>query len=266
MSMIGITTVVYNKLEFCKEAIEAVLNKTERPFFYVLVYNASPYPGVKEYIQSLEDKVDKIIYNDTNMGVSYTYFQGYQECKQASVDYYVKIDDDTILQTPNWNSIMLDAFNRFEKLGVLSADLDMGKQTGPFTVSMNGPLEIEEYENPCVGGAATMYPMSLFESIGFFADFGLYAHEDGEFAHRAKQAKYRTAYIRQVKAKHLARTDKADKAFDSWKIAVHFSQEKRDYPTWLREEFNKEVKEVLRCQEHGEKPELIQLPSQPARQ
>lgn len=240
--MIGITTVVYNQLAFCQQAIEAVLEKTKGPFFYVLVFNASPYPGVKEYIQSIENKVDKVIYNQENVGVSQAYFQGYQECVKAGQLYFVKLDDDTVLQTQDWDQIMLDAFTRFPDLGVLSVDLDSGKQTGSFVVSQKGNFCIEEYENVCVGGAATMYPMWLFRSIGFFKNFGLYAHEDGEFCARAKGAHFKIAYLQNVKANHLGRGENSDQMYDGWKTAVHFSGEKRDYPTWLREEFEDQVK------------------------
>lgn len=240
--MIGITTVIYNKLDFCQQAIEAVLSKTKEPFFYVLVFNASPYPKVKEYVEGLEGKVDKVIYNQTNIGVSAAYAQGFDLCAKEGCIYFVKLDDDTVMQTESWDNIMLDAFSRFERLGILSADLDAGKMDGPYTISGKGDIRIEEFENPCVGGAATMYPMWLFESIGFFKNFGLYAWEDYDICVRAKEANFRTAYIQNVKALHLARTENSDKDYDFWKLAVHHSQETRDYPTWLREEFGREVK------------------------
>ena len=249
--MLGITTVVYNKLDFCKQAIEAVFRKTKEPFYYVIIYNGSPYEGVREYLKELEEEKRPnpaecylmVKYNEQNLGVSKAYAQGYAELKNQGCLYFVKLDDDTVLQTDGWDRIMLDAFTRFRDLGALSADLDRGKQTGPSIVKSKGDIEIEEFPgNPCVGGAATMYPMWLFESIGFFKDFGLYAHEDGEFCARVKQAKLTTGYIKNVKAIHLARTESADKAYDFWKLLYHSGQTKLDYPNWLKE--YEEIKEV----------------------
>lgn len=251
--MLGITTVVYNQLSFCQQAIEAVLMKTRNPFYYVIIYNGSPYPGVRQYLEKLRGDLRPnraecylmIKYNEKNLGVSSAYAQGYQELKAQGCLYFIKLDDDTVLQTEGWDHIMLDAFTRFRDLAVLSADLDRGKQEGPSITKSKGNIDLEVFpDNPCVGGAATMYPMWLFESMGFFKNFGLYAHEDGEFCARVKQAKLTTAYIRNVKAIHLARTDVSDKYLDDWKLQYHYGKTKLDYPTWLKECEDKEVKEV----------------------
>src|SRR3972149_10165916 len=165
--MIGICTVVYNKLYFVKSTVEAVLENTTPPYVYVLVFNDSPYPGVKEYVESLQPQRIKIIENPSNYGVTKAYKQGLDWLKYQhfawtpapwKVKYFAKIDDDTIIQTKGWNEKMLEPFKYYKNLGILSANIDSGKQTGPFKKlfpAASNPdfhFSLEVFNNPCVGG------------------------------------------------------------------------------------------------------------------
>ena len=248
--MIGICSVIYNKLDFVKRTVEAVLENTTPPYVYVLVYNDSPYPGVKEYIESLESDFIRIIWNRENKGVTKAYKQGYDFVKQmALVHYFAKIDDDTIIQTKDWDKKMIEAIEEFycrsNPVAILSANIDSGKQVGPFK-ELQGPFDkniiIEVFDNPCVGGACTVYPIELFEKIGFFKDFGYYGQEDGEFANRAVEAGYFTAYLRDVHCKHLGRTKESDPLLDAWKLEAWSQQTKKEFRIWAKEKYGKIVK------------------------
>lgn len=240
--MLGITTVVYNKLDFVKRTVEAVLENTKKPYCYILVYNDSPYKNVHDYICELQRENDYLmfVFNKRNAGVTKAYNQGLSELIKAnhSLTYFAKVDDDTIIQTKNWNEKMIQAFEDFPKLGVLSANIDSGKQVGRYKELKKNKTTLEVFEAPSVGGGCTIYPMELFKTIGFFRDFGYYGVEDGEFAIRARRENYITAYLKDVHCKHLGRTDESDKYFDTWKLLYWNGKTELDYPTWLKETHN----------------------------
>ncbi len=234
--MLGIATVVYNQLDFCKQAIEGVLNNTEGEYAYALLFNDSPYDGVLDYLKTLTDKVSIMIISEENLGVS----RGYGEClnaliKKHPIDYFAKVDDDTVIQTPGWNTKMLAAYKAFPRLGILSADIDNGKQVGPMREYEKDGVTLEVYDNPSVGGACTIYPLELFKAVGFYGSYGFYGHEDGELAHRARLNGYMTAYLKGVDVKHLGRTAGSDKDYDDWKIEYWFQRTDKDYPSWKKE-------------------------------
>ena len=232
--MLGIVTIVYNKLSLVKRSIEATLAMTKPPYIFVLVCNNPPYPGVEKYVKSLEGRVSHIIFNKKNQGVSKALFQGFSFCEKRGCKFLAKIDDDTVVLSRDWNTVMMKAFARFENLGILSADIDSGKQTGKSELSQDGNLVIEEFELPCVGGACTIYPVEMFYKIGFFKNFGYYGHEDGEFSVRARENNYRTAYLINTKCQHLGRTKESDPELDKWKLATHFGKTRKEFRDWLK--------------------------------
>lgn len=241
--MIAICTVVYNKLDFVKRTIESVLNNTKPPYLYVLVYNDSPYEGVWEYIEGLKTEVDFIIRNPSNVGISRALAQGLKKVMHAPhITHFCKIDDDTIALTRDWNEKMIDAFEVFPYLGVLSADIDSGKQTGRFEEHTKEGVTIQVFDKPSVGGALTIYPLEVFKKVGFFKDFGYYGMEDGEFAQRCRECGYQSAYLKGVNCQHLGRTSESDPFFDEWKIAAWCKNTNLDYPDWLRKEHHREVR------------------------
>lgn len=230
--MIGIVTVVYNQLAFVKATIEAVIEKTKKPYIYIIIFNQAPYPGVLEYVRSLKGVI--LIENKNNVGITRALKQGYELIKDAGIEMMVKVDDDTVIQTDGWNKKFIQAFLTFKNLGILSADIDKGKQVGPSKLTIENGLGIEQFANPCVGGGFTAYPVKLFELIGFFKEFGFYGQEDGEFANRVNNAGLKTGYLQNVKVKHLGRTEESDELYDQWKILYWNKQTPLDYPEWKR--------------------------------
>lgn len=238
---LGICTVVYNQPLFVQRTIDALLQNTVGDYCYCLIFNNSPYKGTRDVVERFASRVDKIIYNIENLGVSAAYNQGFDYLKIQKVDFYLKLDDDTVIETRDWDKRMLDAFTAFPELGVLSADIDMGKQVGDHVEMTNKGTTIQVFENPSVGGACTMYPMKIFDSLGLFNNFGFYGQEDGEFASRVRSAGYMTAYLKGTNVKHLGRGEGSDPFYDSWKLEYWYRRTELDYPTWLKA--NKEDKE-----------------------
>ncbi len=242
--MLAIGMAAYNKGDFLEASVEAVLEKTEGPYLFCVIDNCPPYADSQTYLQDLRKRDGIIVLGGKhNVGIARAHLAAlnfmtnpkYYPLLASHVTHYVKVDDDTVMQTKGWDRFMLSAFKQWPRLAVLSADIDSGKQGGVPKVKKRGGLAIEVFEAPSVGGAFTMYPLSVFAKYGFFQDFGLYGHEDGEFAQRMRDRERLTAYLRNAKCIHLGRTENSDPAYDQWKTETWSRRTTLDYPSWRKE-------------------------------
>lgn len=130
MSKIAVIACVYNSLPLVKEAISAAIDQSrgDETFFF-LVDNHSPDPQVGPWIRQLRGRVT-VVEPGRNLGCHGGWNFGREKALETvragvpSFDYFVKLDDDTVVQTEGWDSLMAKALERLEDYAFISADGD----------------------------------------------------------------------------------------------------------------------------------------------
>ena len=125
MKKIPILLTTYNRLEYTKKSLSSIIENTSDSGILYIIDNAST-DGTIEYLNSIEHSmVEKIIFNDTNIGVSGAMNQFFDIIKD-DYEYFAKVDNDTIVP-PGWLNSLLSA--------LVEADIDIVQAKHYFVLS-----------------------------------------------------------------------------------------------------------------------------------
>lgn len=252
--LIDIVTVVFNQPAFVKATLESLFKGTDLPYSLTIVHNASPYQDTREYVRQLEEGKIKlpdkcvllnVIHNESNLGVSIAYNKGF---RKGNAGLICKLDDDVILPE-GWLNPMLIAFETIPNLGACSTYLtedssgikpNLGSRSdghADYPLFFNYPnakhnitIETEEYHT--VGGWCLVTRRDLFNRAGGFDERQLYGLADGLYSQCMRYMGYKVCYIKNVNARHLARTQESDPDYDSWKTEYATGGTREDFSLW----------------------------------
>ena len=93
-SLIPIMMITWNRFEYTKQAIKAILENTKHPFILWIWDNGST-DGTIQYLKDIEDKRIQVIFSTKNVGLvppMNEFFKWYPK-----VEYIAKVDNDTIV-------------------------------------------------------------------------------------------------------------------------------------------------------------------------
>ena len=188
---VHICMVTYNRLDFTKQAIESILKNTKYPHIITVVDNNSQ-DGTKEYLARLrrEGFIKNLIFLDKNIGVAKASNLAWQQEPDAA--YYLKYDNDIVIQKPNWLRNLVKAVDSIQELGAIGYNFE---STSYPAEEVNGHrIRIKRDAN--IGGANYLIPKRVEEKLGYWCeDYGLYGEEDGDYSLRLRLAGYYNAYM-----------------------------------------------------------------------
>jgi glycosyltransferase involved in cell wall biosynthesis len=117
---IAIVVITHSRVELLRQCVENVLMGTSPATTEVVIWNNASTDGTKDYLDSLRDPRIRIVHHSKNIG-SNAYEQGF---RLTSAQYLVDLDDDVTGAPPEWDRILLDAYDRIPQIGFLAADLE----------------------------------------------------------------------------------------------------------------------------------------------
>ena len=229
-------TLIYNKLDFCKRAVESFLNFNglePENLRYILWDQGAPYPDVKEWLDGMRQDERVEVWGDgVNIGVGAALNAVIESTESA---YVYKFDDDNEF-LPHTLPGQLMAYILTENagfpLGVLSADVvGVGKANGPYYEVEILPGMMLQC-SPCVGGGACLYSRKILNEIGPFRADRLYGVEDGDFASKAVKKGYHNAYLKDYYHISYCRGEEADPEIDRWKLEYTFGRTSKSFEEW----------------------------------
>ncbi|MEW5976528.1 MAG: glycosyltransferase [Acidobacteriota bacterium] len=187
---VNIGMVTYNRLEFTRRSIEALLKNTRFPYVLTVVDNHSQ-DGTVEYLKQLkrEGIIKNLVLLTENVGVAKASNLAWQMEEAAA--YYLKLDNDIVIQKPDWLDQMVEVIDDLPQLGAVAYNFEpvsypVHRQNGHTVRIKDGTL----------GGACFLVPRRTHEKLGFWCeDYGLYGEEDFDFSHRLQFAGLQTAYM-----------------------------------------------------------------------
>ncbi|MBA3611847.1 MAG: glycosyltransferase, partial [Nitrospirales bacterium] len=116
---VNIGMVTFNRVEFTKQAIAALFQHTCFPHVITVVDNGST-DGTPEYLQALQKQgfITNLILLPDNVGIAKASNLSWSQ--EPDAEYYLKLDNDIVIQKPNWLSRMVEVIDRIPELGAIA--------------------------------------------------------------------------------------------------------------------------------------------------
>lgn len=188
-NFVNITIVTYNRLSATRRCIESVLATADYAYVLTVVDNGSR-DGTVEWLQEqkAEGQINNLILHPVNKGVARAANDGW-EAEPAR--YYMKLDNDIIMQKQGWLSPMARVLDQRAEVGAVAYNVEPISYP---VVEIGGlPLRIK---NGNLGGCCIMIPERIHRELGFWCeDYGLYGEEDTDYGLRIMLAGYLNAYM-----------------------------------------------------------------------
>jgi GT2 family glycosyltransferase/Tfp pilus assembly protein PilF len=188
---VNIGMVTYNRLEFTRQAIQAVLQYTDFPYVLTVVDNASQ-DGTREYLTELRRQgiINRLILLDDNIGVARA--SNLAWLAQPEAQFYLKLDNDIVIQKPHWLESMVQAVERIPKLGAVGYNFEPVS----YPVQKINGVSLRLKERGIMGGACFLVPQRVQRQFGYWCeDYGLYGEEDGDYCTRLALGGLGFAYL-----------------------------------------------------------------------
>lgn len=187
---VNIGMVTFNRLEFTTQAITALFQHTCFPHVITVVDNGST-DGTPEYLQALYQQgfITNLILLPSNVGIAKASNLAWSQ--EPDAEYYLKLDNDIVIQKPGWLSNMVDVIDHIPGLGAIAYSFE--PLTYPVREIRGIPIR------PKVGnlnGACTLIPKRTHQTLGFWCeDYGLYGEEDADYGLRMQLQGLQNAYM-----------------------------------------------------------------------
>jgi len=227
---VNICMVTFNRLEFTQKAIHSIVEYTRYPYVLTVIDNNSN-DGTKEYLLDLKKKeiIDNLILIEENIGVAKASNIGWLLVPEA--DYYMKFDNDIVIEKYNWLTNMVRVINIVKELGMIGYNFEIA--TYPLIQKEGENIRVKD--GTSLGGACVLIPKRTRDLLGYWSEeYGLYGEEDADYGERVNQSNLLNAYMDDedigihLPAGKAALIDEVSyDAADGVEESLH-----RDYRTW----------------------------------
>ena len=179
---VNISIVTYNRLEFTKQAIASIVRFTNFPYVITVVDNASN-DGTQIFLKELEqtEVIKNLILLPNNIGVAKA--SNLAWLQEPDALYYLKYDNDIVIQKNNWLSALISVVDTVPEIGVIGYNFE--PVSYPLRVFNGFKIRVKEEAN--IGGACFLIPKRTQKILGYWCeDYGLYGFEDLDYSFRVK--------------------------------------------------------------------------------
>jgi len=216
-----VITINYNQNQYTLNCIESLLKSDYDHFQIMLIDNGSTKTNKEELERLLPDDnrviLKKIINNRGYVaGINY----GLEECSKLNPDYYVIMNNDTIIERTAISELVKTA-EKYNNRAIVAGKVlhmdhpDYIQQTGTIFTDRRylhgyspgkneldtGQCDIEE-ERDSLDDILWILPASIIKDIGNYCNYFFLYAEQGDFAQRARRFGYKLIYTPKVKIWH----------------------------------------------------------------
>ena len=237
---VNISVVTFNRLEKTKFCLESIFRNTEVPFMLTVVDNNSE-DGTRDWLLSNAFPISRVVLLNQNIGIAKASNIAWRDGPKA---YYVKLDNDIVIEKRGWLRELVELCDNVDKLGVVAYNVE-GRR---FREASQGPLKFQIKDQGNLGGCSIMIPQRTWEKLGYWCeDYGLYGEEDADYGFRVQKLGLWNVYHFEDEAVvHLPHPRyEADKD-DNW--YADFKKEKRNMNLEAGSKYHKNINSYTR---HG---------------
>jgi glycosyltransferase involved in cell wall biosynthesis/SAM-dependent methyltransferase len=188
--IVNICMVTFNRLEFTRQAIDALVEYTDYPYVLTVVDNNSQ-DGSKNYLHRLKDRgvIKNLVLLDENIGIAKASNLAWS--MEPEAEYYLKLDNDIVIKKENWLSDMVRVIEGIPQIGAVAYNFE--PVSYPLTDLNNIQVRVKTAN---LGGACFLITARTCDSIGYWCeDYGLYSEEDYDYCYRMTLAGIQYAYM-----------------------------------------------------------------------
>jgi predicted O-linked N-acetylglucosamine transferase (SPINDLY family)/glycosyltransferase involved in cell wall biosynthesis len=183
--------VTYDRLSFTKDSIRAIAEHTKCRHTLTVVDNGSS-DGTAEYLRQLQHEgvITHLILLRENIGVARAANLAWLQEPEA--DYFLKLDNDIVIQKDEWLERMVEAIDRLPELGIIGYNFEPVSYKS--RVMRGVPVRIKERGN--VGGACFLVPRRTQRLLGRWCEaYALYGFEDVDYCARVSLSGLLNGYM-----------------------------------------------------------------------
>ncbi|MEI9475281.1 MAG: glycosyltransferase [Deltaproteobacteria bacterium] len=187
---VNICMVTYNRLEYTKQAVAALVKYTCFPHVITVVDNNSQ-DGTREHLTLLHwsGVIKNLVLLDENVGVAKASNLAWH--MEPNAAYYMKLDNDIVIEKPDWLTNMIEIIDAIPQAGAVGYSFEPSRF--PLTTIDNMRVRIK---NGIIGGACIIIPKRTEKRLGYWCeDYGLYGEEDADYGHRIVLAGLLNVYM-----------------------------------------------------------------------
>jgi GT2 family glycosyltransferase/glycosyltransferase involved in cell wall biosynthesis len=188
--LVNIGMVTYNRLEFSRQAVDALIKYTSYPYVLTVIDNAST-DGTREYLQEQKRRgiIKNLVLLNENIGVAKASNLAWS--LEPYANYYLKLDNDIVIQKTGWLAAMVRIVDEIPEMGALAYNFEPESYA---VQEMHG--HTVRVKKGSLGGACFLVPKRTRDKIGYWCeDYGLYSEEDLDYCTRVFFANMTCAYM-----------------------------------------------------------------------
>lgn len=211
LQKVSIIIPVFNKVEFTKKCLEAIVKNTPSELYEVLIIDNASTDGTRDFLKCLEGDV-KIITNDKNLGFSKACNQG---ARKASTDYLLFLNNDTEPRK-GWLEPLLNILTQDNSVGAVGGKLlfpdgtiqhagvvifDDQKLPDPLVarhIYYGQPMDIAEVNQlrryQALTAACLLMRKSAFNEVGGFDEGYWNGYEDVDLCFKLQEKGWKLVY------------------------------------------------------------------------
>jgi len=201
--VVTIGMVTYNRLDLTKQTFERALKNTGKKYNLIICDNNST-DGTLDWLNEKKDLPEElenmiVVPLKKNHGVAYGRNICLKTMKEQFKDtkYICTLDNDVAIPNKNWLKDCCDVLDANQKIGCCAINYESKSFPQTTIKTLDGRLIKVKIIINTPGTATTVFPIEIFEKIGYFKRYGngVYGHEDADMWVRVRHLNKMLLYL-----------------------------------------------------------------------